>query len=87
VKGIAIAAALAVLAATGGAVLWRRRRSERAPERAAERRRWRCRCGTVYEVAGTDRHRIYWLDSEPVIGKECVRCGAPLAAEHERVAV
>jgi hypothetical protein len=76
-----VLAALAGLAAVvaGLRLAAARRRAASPPPR----RDWRCSCGQAYEVAGTDRHRVYWLDSRPVVERDCPRCGAPLPAEHE----
>jgi len=72
---------------------WRGRRGDvkaASPAPASEHREWRCQCGQEYHVTGSDRHRIYWLaDAEagdPVLGAECVRCGASLPAEREHLA-
>jgi hypothetical protein len=87
---------IAAVLALAGLVLfvvrrWRRRRgAARAapPPPASAHREWRCQCGQDYLVAGGDRHRIYWLaDAEagdPVLGEQCVRCGAHLPAEREQ---
>src|SRR5215217_1197079 len=56
-KGIVVAAALAVLAGIGaGALLWRRRGTRAAADTLGQRD-WSCRCGQAYRVSGTDRHR------------------------------
>ncbi|MBE2315917.1 hypothetical protein DVA67_008015 [Solirubrobacter sp. CPCC 204708] len=47
-------------------------------------RTWSCQCGKTYEVQGLDRHRVYSVPQEgPVVGRECVDCGAPLPTGHE----
>jgi hypothetical protein len=41
-----------------------------------------CECGAGYRVSGTDRHRVFWPagapEDAPVLGDQCVECGAPL---------
>jgi hypothetical protein len=80
-RRIALLALAAGLAAAAGAVAARvRRRGGKAAETHT------CRCGTVYRVSGTDRHRVYWLldaaEGDPVLGTTCVECDAPLPAGH-----
>lgn len=87
VIGLGLAAAVvAALAAWA-----RRRRGDRVVEPPPARREWRCVCGQEYLVAGTDRHRIYWMagatPGEPLLEARCVNCGAHLPAEHEGVTV
>jgi hypothetical protein len=81
-RRIALLALAAGLAAAAGAVAMRARR--RGGGGAAETHT--CRCGTVYRVSGTDRHRVYWLldaaEGDPVLGTTCVECDAPLPAGH-----
>jgi hypothetical protein len=80
---------LALAAAVAFAVTRRRRPGlqPKSPPHESARREWRCQCGQAYLVTGADRHRIYWLadaDAEnPVLGQECVNCGASLPAERE----
>jgi len=84
VKGIVAEVALAAaLAGAVAAALWRRRAAA-----TAATRQWSCGCGQAYRVSGIDRHRIYWPagETDPVLHGGCVSCGAPLPAEHERVA-
>jgi hypothetical protein len=42
-------------------------------------------------VAGTDRHRIYWvagaMPGEPLLAARCVSCGEHLPTEHEGATV
>ncbi len=81
--------AAAVIAA---AALWARRRSRaKASEPPLARREWRCACGQEYLVAGTDRHRIYWvagaMPGEPLLAARCVSCGEQLPTEHEGATV
>jgi hypothetical protein len=84
-----IAGILALAAVVALAVKRRRRPGLHAasPSHESGRREWRCQCGQEYLVTGADRHRIYWLagaDVEnPVLGQECVSCGASLPAERE----
>jgi len=53
----------------------------------AEPREWTCACGQAYHVQGLDRHRVYTtVDGDPVLGRECVRCGEPLPAGHDAAA-
>jgi hypothetical protein len=83
--------AAAVPAAAGGVavavVIARRRRGGRD----SARRPWSCACGQAYLVSGTDRHRVYWLpdaqESDPLLVRECVSCGAELPASHDAAAV
>jgi len=70
---------------------WRRRRQgmkAAPPPPASVHREWRCQCGQDYLVTGSDRHRIYWLAGaeagDPVLGAQCVRCGASLPTEREQ---
>ena len=82
VLGVAVAfAATAALMRT----VVRRRRAAPAPSAAQVRRAVSCRCGQEYEVAGTDRHRIYWPagapQGAPVLGDQCPVCQAPLPTE------
>jgi hypothetical protein len=72
--GLAALAGLAAISA-GFRVL-------KARAREPELRVWRCECGQSFRVDGIDRHRVYWVDDRPVLGRECVRCGAPLPAGH-----
>ena len=84
-----IAGILALAAVVALAVKRRRRPGPQfaSPPNESARRAWRCQCGQEYLVSGADRHRIYWLadaDAEnPVLGQECVSCGASLPAERE----
>jgi hypothetical protein len=80
-RRIALLALAAGLAAAAGAVAVRaRQRGGGAAETHT------CRCGTVYRVSGTDRHRVYWLldaaEGDPVLGTACVECEAPLPTGH-----
>ena len=78
-----VAAGLAALAAAAAAGVVARRR--RAAGRAEQS--WRCDCGQRYVVRGLDRHRMYWLadaaEADPLLGRECVKCGEPLPATHD----
>lgn len=80
-RRIALMAVAAGLAAALAAVAARARGSRSGPPETH-----RCRCGTVYRVSGADRHRVYWLldapESDPVLGRSCVNCDAPLPAGH-----
>jgi hypothetical protein len=72
----ATAAALVVaLAATAGAVAWRRRGGRSRLEPQTE---WTCACGQQFRVSGTGRHRVYWLAeasaADPVVGERCPAC-------------
>jgi hypothetical protein len=55
---LAVAAAIGVAAAVMRAALRRRRGAAIGGE---SRRHVSCVCGQEYVVAGTDRHRVYWL--------------------------
>lgn len=85
----AAAATLVGAVVSVAAAIRRRRRAARAFEAAPPpgRRNVVCACGGEYEVAGVDRHRVYWPagapESEPVLGDDCPACGAPLPAERE----
>jgi hypothetical protein len=76
--------AVTVVSAAGAAVIGILRRRARDPH---GRRPWTCACGQRYLVRGTDRHRVYWLTNasqrDPVLGRECVSCGATLPAQHD----
>jgi len=81
---IVVAAGIALAAAAIRSVVRRRRAS--APGTVPQaRRRLTCSCGQEYEVAGTDRHRVFWPagapEGEPVLGDDCPVCQAPLATE------
>jgi hypothetical protein len=77
-RGLTALAGLIALSA-GFRVAKARRTAAGAPPR----RDWRCSCGQAYEVSGTDRHRVYWLDGRPVLDRDCPSCGTPLPTEHE----
>jgi hypothetical protein len=85
--GLAVAAAAAIAVAAARV----RRRSLDRPEPPPARREWRCVCGQEYLVAGTDRHRIYWVagapPDDPLLGTRCVQCGIELPSEHEAATV
>jgi hypothetical protein len=86
---VAAAATLVGAVVSVAAAIRRRRRAARAFEPAPPpaRRSVVCACGREFEVAGVDRHRVYWPagapESEPVLGDDCPACGAPLPAERE----
>ena len=86
---VAAAAALAGVIVAVAASIRRRGRAARVSEPAPPpaRRAVVCACGREYEVAGTDRHRVYWPagapESEPVLGDDCPACGAPLPGDRE----
>jgi hypothetical protein len=86
--GLAAVAAAAIAVAVARV---RRRRRGAAAEPPPARREWRCACGQEYLVAGTDRHRIYWVagatPDDPLLDTDCVRCGAQLPVEHEGATV
>jgi LPXTG-motif cell wall-anchored protein len=70
-------AALGAIIAIGAGFFVAKRR------RASGLRTWQCQCGKTYEVQGLDRHRVYSVPGEgPVLGRECVQCGATLPAGH-----
>jgi hypothetical protein len=79
------AAAITATAALMRTVVRRRRAAA-----AQARRGVSCGCGVEYEVAGTDRHRIYWQarapHGAPLLGDYCLVCEAPLPTEHEAAA-
>ena len=58
---------------------------------AGSRRPWSCICGQAYLVSGIDRHRVYWLpdaaQTDPLLVRECVSCGAELLAGHDAAPV
>jgi MYXO-CTERM domain-containing protein len=90
VPGSWVIAGILALAAVVALAVKRRRRpgpQPASPPNESARRAWRCQCGQEYLVSGADRHRIYWLadaDAEnPVLGQECVSCGASLPADRE----
>ena len=68
------------MAAAGAAIAVFLRRRSRVTD---TRELWACACGERYLVSGRGRHRVYWLPdsphSDPVLSRECVSCGAPLA--------
>jgi hypothetical protein len=79
----ALVGAVAAIAVGAAAVILRRRRQQDQESR----RPWRCECGQAYLVHGMDRHRVYWLpeapESDPLLERECVQCGATLPAGHD----
>ena len=88
--GRAIAIALAVAAAAGLAVGYKRHGSSGGGKRSAggpPGEPWSCECGQAYRVAGEGRHRVYWLvdapEADPVMGSTCVNCERPLPAGAE----
>ena len=86
--GRTIAAALALAAAAGLAIGWRRHgRSGRGPQPKA-REPWSCECGQAYVVAGEGRHRVYWVqgapEGDPVLGTTCVNCERDLPTSSDR---
>lgn len=85
--GRTIAGALALLAAVGVAVGWRRKgnlglRRSGGGDPAGEP--WSCECGQRYRVSGQGRHRIYWVagasHDDPVLRTVCVSCERSLPA-------
>jgi hypothetical protein len=85
--------ALAVVAATAAAVVaiallrlkgpvWRRPCSGAAPEP------YRCDCGQAFRVAGSGRHRVYWIadapQGDPLMADRCPACDRPLPRELAR---
>ncbi|HEU4657386.1 MAG TPA: hypothetical protein VFR97_07665 [Capillimicrobium sp.] len=80
--GRAIAVTLALAAAAGLDLGWRRKGS--ATGRGGGPQPWRCECGQRYRVSGEGRHRVYWVEDapegDPVLGTECVNCERPLPA-------
>lgn len=89
----ATAAALTGVAATVGRRLLRRESSpstsgggrtrfRRSGEGRGGGATWRCDCGQEFRVAGTERHRVYWLvgapEAEPVMSDRCPSCDAVL---------
>ena len=86
---VPLAAAGAAVAAAGvAAVIYTRRRHAAGSD---GRRKWNCECGQEYLVTGIDRHRVYWLPeadhSDPLLGRDCVSCGAELPAGHKAALV
>jgi hypothetical protein len=83
-----LGAAAAAAAATVAAALYTRRGRDVGID---GRRPWTCECGQAYLVSGIDRHRVYWLpdaaQSDPLLARECVSCGAALPAGHEAAVV
>jgi len=78
--------ALGGIVAIGVAFFVAKRVRARADGEAAPRE-WTCACGQAYHVQGLDRHRVYsTVDGDPVLGRECVRCGEPLPAGHDAAA-
>jgi len=82
-----LAAAVTTAAAAVAVVIGRRRRGKSDDGRDS----WSCDCGQAYLVSGLDRHRVYWLSgaqqSDPLLARECVSCGAELPATHESALV
>ena len=79
-----LAAAVVTAAAAVAVVIGRRRRGDSSDD---GRDSWSCDCGQAYLVSGLDRHRVYWLpeaqQSDPLLARECVSCGAQLPARHD----
>lgn len=79
---------LALAAAAGIAIGWRRHgRAGHGPEPKA-REPWSCACGQAYVVAGEGRHRVYWVqgapEGDPVLGTTCVSCERELPTTSDR---
>jgi hypothetical protein len=78
-----LAAAVPAAAAAVAVVIARHRRRGSAEGR----RSWDCGCGQGYLISGSDRHRVYWLpgaaQSDPLLMRACVSCGATLPARHD----
>jgi hypothetical protein len=78
-----LAAAVPAAAAAVAVAIARRRRRGSADGRDS----WSCGCGQAYLVSGLDRHRVYWLpdarQSDPLLVRACVSCGAVLPAGHD----
>ena len=55
--------------------------------RSARHDAHRCACGQDFRVAGTGRHRVYWLrdaaESDPVLSPRCPSCDRPLPDTRE----
>jgi hypothetical protein len=79
-----LAAAVVTAAAAVAVVIGRRRRGDSSDD---GRDSWSCHCGQAYLVSGLDRHRVYWLpeaqQSDPLLARGCVSCGAHLPARHD----
>ena len=88
---MAVTLALAALAGGGYLLLRRRGAGARRPRGADGTQEWRCACGQAFRVAGSDRHRVYWLrdapEQEPVLSGNCPSCDRPLPAEHAATTV
>ena len=79
--------AFAIAAGGGSAVAIALARLKR-PEIARPRRRspqpetYRCDCGQGFRVAGSGRHRVFWLEGaaegDPVLAPQCPECGRSL---------
>jgi len=80
--GVAAVAASAVAFA-----LVRLRRPGAAGSRPARPDAYRCACGQEFRVAGTGRHRVYWLhdarEDDPVLSLHCPACDRPLPPSRE----
>ena len=83
---IGAAATIAVVAAVMRTVIRRLRSTATAePDLAPPGRRpLHCRCGEEYEVAGLGRHRVVWRAGEPLLGDDCLNCGAPLGEAEDQ---
>jgi hypothetical protein len=50
---------------------------------------YRCVCGQRFRVAGTGRHRVYWLadaaENDPVLSPRCPACDRPLPGDETLV--
>jgi hypothetical protein len=61
---------------------WRPRRRRRGPET------YRCDCGEVFRVAGSGRHRVYWIadapQGDPLMSDRCPHRDRPLPREQAR---
>jgi hypothetical protein len=82
-----VAGGLAVAAAVGLALGWRRHRPGSPADQPGPHSEWPCACGQRFRVTGTGRHRVYWpADApadEPVIGARCPFCDRPLPSDRE----
>jgi hypothetical protein len=82
--------ALTVAAAAASAVafaLARLRRPAGNGRRPGRPDAYRCACGQDFRVAGTGRHRVYWLrdaaEDDPVLSLRCPACDRPLPGTRE----
>jgi hypothetical protein len=80
-RTLALAGAAGAASAVGIA-LSRLKRPGAAERRSPQADAYRCACGQEFRLAGTGRHRVYWLkdaaEGDPLLTLRCPACERPL---------